>query len=150
MPESEENTMKSNLLEKKITNFAKKFGIHRAFCGEEFFYVIKDEDIEFSIYTNEREPAHIEFINNKYDTDIADWYFVFSVLHEIGHHQTIKLLTKEDWIIESIVRRKHNQIAYWNLKAEDLANRWAIQYLIDHTEECWNFQKECYEIMRQM
>ena len=142
--------MKNKLLEKKITNFVKNFGIRRAFCTDNFFYNIKKNTINFSIYEDDRDSAHIKFINNKYDTDITDWYFVFSVLHEIGHHQTIKLLTKEDWIVESIVRNEHSQIAYWNLKAEDLANKWAIQYLIDHTEECWDFQKECYEIMRQM
>ena len=94
MPESEENIMKNNLLEKKITNFAKKFGIRHAFCTDNFFYNIKKNTINFSIYTDEREPAHIKFINNKYDTDITDWYFIFSLLHEIGHHKTMNELTE--------------------------------------------------------
>ena len=150
MPESEENTMKSKLLEKKITNFVKNFGIRRAFCTDNFFYNIKKNTINFSVYIDDREPAHIKFINNKYDTDITDWYFIFSLLHEIGHHETMDELTDNDWLTEILVRNHCDSEIYWNLKAEDLANRWAIQYLIDHTEECWNFQKECYEIMRQM
>lgn len=142
--------MYASTLEKKITKFVKKFGVKRAFCKDQFMY--RNNIVHFSIFTDPEDGPYIDFINNKYETDIEPWYFIFGILHEVGHHITLPLLTKEELAYEYEQRLFRIQTSedYFNLPAEDLANKWAINYIANHTQECWDFQKKCYNIMKHI
>lgn len=144
-------------LEKKITKYLKKFKIHRAICSNEFFY--SQNNVYFTIFDYKTNQNHINFINDAYQVNITNWYFIFSLLHEVGHHMTVDQLTSDDIFFEFMMRQnfipflndndKRNN-AYFNLPAEDLANKWAIDYIIDHERECWEFQEKCLKMIEHI
>lgn len=148
------------VLEKRIKKYAKQFGITRAICTDSFFYIPQDKTVCFTLFRYTTSDEFINFINTKYDVDITEWYFVFSLLHEIGHHMTVNLLTDEEIEFETIARKtiaatfsdddETRHALYFELPAEDLANKWAINYLQNHIHECWEFQNKCTAIMRHI
>ena len=145
-------------LEKKIQKYFNQFGINHVVCTDSFIYLPETKTVCFTIYNYTTDQELIDFINKKYDVDITDWFFIFSLLHEVGHHMTIDEITDDDMIAEIMMRNSilsifedenRNEI-YFNLPAEDLANRWAIDYISNHEEECWKFQKKCFAIMQHI
>lgn len=151
--------MKTKKLDKTISRFARRFGIHRATCDNRFMYYIQNQTITYTIYHNIMDEDYINFLNTTYEINVRPWYFVFCILHEIGHHMTYDKLTAHDYALESFARtsifpsmedEKEINAAYWKLPAEDLANKWAIDYIDNHTKQCWRFQRKCYKIMKQI
>ena len=70
---------------------------------------------------------------------------------------TVDQLTDEDMNFEIVARKgllsllgddtETRNSLYFELPAEDLANRWAIDYISNHEQECWEFQHKCFKIM---
>lgn len=146
-------------LEKKIKKYCNKFGINNVFCSDSFVYYPKNKTIYFTVYRYVNDENLIEFINKKYNVDISDWFFIFSLLHEIGHHKTMHKLTKADINYEMSVNdflsfcdedEKTKNLIHFNLPAEDLADRWAIDYIKNNLDECWNFQQKCLKIIEHI
>lgn len=143
---------KCDTLEKNITKFVRKFGVKRAFCTDEFAYY---DDLHIITFTFAQYEDDVEFINHIQDTyeieNLEPWFFVYCLLHEIGHHMTLNQLSESEYEQETIFRQviSDNQ-AYFNLKAEKLANDWAVDYLSNHTEDCWKFQRKCYSILKHL
>jgi hypothetical protein len=152
----EVQTMYATTLEKKITRYVNKFGVHRAKCTKyEFAYYPYNNSITFSILRFPEDQELIDHIKEKFDIDVSDWYFIFSLLHEIGHEQTLPRLREED-IETDIFNRSilslmgHDNKAYFNLPTEYAANAWAVDYLLNHQQECWDFQMKCLKIIRHV
>lgn len=149
-------TIKAHTLDKNITRFVKKFGVKKASIGDTFFYL--NGKISYSVYAYDDDEQHIQFINDTYGIDVRPFYFLFSILHEVGHHMTVPDLTEEDLAFEifardavlPLVENEDTNDLYFRLPAEDMANRWALEYILNHTEECWKFQRKCYAIMRHL
>ena len=150
--------MYSSVLDKKINNYCKKFGIDKVFCDKEFSYYPETDRISYTIIQYTTDDIIIQLINKKYNVDIEPFYFIFSLLHEIGHHMTIDELTEEELQNDLICRQMvipyiEDEIgqgkAYINLTAEDLATSWAIEYIDSHLKECFEFQNKCIEIMKK-
>lgn len=142
--------MKYDTLEKNISKFARKFGVKRAYCTKEFAYY---DEAQIMTFTFTRYDDDIDFINHIEQTyeieDFEPWYFIFSVLHEIGHHMTLNQMTEEEYQSDLLIRQLiTNNEAYFNLKAEQLANDWAINYLSEHFEDCWKLQRKCFGIIK--
>ena len=140
----------ASTLEKKVSKFCQQFGVKRAYHASKFAYYDGSKDITFTVWDYFNDKLLIDFINRKYEADISDWLFVFCLLHEIGHHKTLHLLTEEDRENERVLRAlvsvsdlPFNDELYFNLPAEDLADRWALEYLTNHPQECWDFQRRC-------
>ena len=142
--------MYASTLEKKISKFVRRFGIKRTFCTNYFEY--RNGIIKFTILSHPLDETFIDFVNNKYNTDITSWYFIFSILHEVGHHVTLSTLSEDDLKWEYVIRTFGNLTneEYFNLPSEDLANKWAIDYILNHQQECWDFQRKCSKIMRHI
>lgn len=151
--------MKSTTLDNNISRFVRKFGVKRARMGNQFVYLANTQTMNYTVLQYETDEDYIEYLNSTYEIDVRPWYFVFCILHEVGHHMTIGELSEEDYTFEYIMRKhllgmiddqkKINEI-YFQMPAEDLANRWAIEYISAHPEECWRFQWKCYAIMRHL
>lgn len=146
-------------LEKNISNFVRRFGIQRAINGDEFAYYHNLEDnenfITFTIFWSSANEIVANFIDEKYDTNIQPWLFVFSLLHEVGHHMTKNLLTDEDLETEAHLRplaiiEGAPPELYLSLPSEDLADRWALEYIYTHQIECWKFQRKCGNIINHI
>lgn len=146
--------MYSTTLDKHIAKYCKKFGIENVFCDKEFAYYSEKEAISYTIFCYTTDETFINAVNEKYNVDITNFSFIFSLLHEIGHHMTIDELTEEDMENEIFARSiipllddSERMEAYMNLTAEDLATSWAIDYIDSHIEECIKVQKRFLKII---
>ena len=148
--------MYSSVHDKKINNYCKKFGIDKVFCDNEFSYFPETNRISYTIIQYTTDDIIIQLINKKYNVDIEPFYFIFSLLHEIGHHMTIDELTDEEWendlmcrqmVIPYIEDEVGQGKAYINLTAEDLATSWAINYIRNNLEECVRTQDRFVKII---
>ena len=149
--------MKTTTLDKHITKYCKKFGIKKVISSDEFAYTPNNEVITYTMYIYDTDIQFVELVNEKYSVDIRPWYFIFCLLHEIGHHITLENLTQEDLLTDQILRQvvipniedeKRQGQAYVNLVAEDLATSWAIEYIDSHLKECFEIQDRFLKIIK--
>ena len=148
--------MYSSVLDKKINNYCKKFGIDKVVCDKEFSYYPETNKISYTIIQYTTDDLITQLINEKYKVNIEPFYFIFSLLHEIGHYMTIDELTDEEWENDLLCRQMvipyiEDEIgqgkAYINLTAEDLATSWAINYIRNNLEECARTQDRFIKII---
>ena len=148
--------MKTSTLDKHITKYCKKFGIKKVISSNEFAYTPNNETITYTMYIYDNDLNFVKLVNRKYSCNIQPLYFIFCLLHEIGHHMTFENLTAEDIqndlicrqvIIPNIEDEERQGQAYINLFAERLATEWALNYIQTHFEECVKIQKRFLRIM---
>ena len=144
------------VLENKIEKILKNFGVKVAMYNQ-FLY---SEGWVF--FTPFESPTlgeyHRAWIAEKFDVEMsAGAYFLFSLLHEVGHHYTLGDLTEEDLEYETFCREvlsysddapKEVNEAYFNLPAEILATQWALTYMINNQEWCAKASRKIYEAIR--
>lgn len=149
--------MYTTTLDKKVTKYCKKFGIKKVTYGNDFSYIPDFKAITYTMFITENDEYFIELVNKKYNVDIRPWYFIFCLLHEVGHHMTLNELTEEDLlndlflrqiVIPNIENEKKCGQAYINLIAEDLATSWAIDYIDSHLNECAEIQERFLKVMK--
>lgn len=70
--------------------------------------------------------------------------FILSFFHELGHYETIDIVTDEEYenafFCKTALNMKENHteedyFAYYNLEMEYFATRWAVSYINEHQEE---------------
>lgn len=140
----------ASTLEKKVRKYVKKFGIEYAFAAKEFAYLPKINAVTFSVLRYDTDWQLINHIKDVYKVDITPWFFIFSLLHEIGHHKTLREFSDEEYAEDQMWREVFSAIAtpevnyaYFHLPMEKKATEWAINYIENHEQECWDFQKRC-------
>lgn len=147
---------KTDRLDKVITKYVRKFGLRRAFNGNEFCFYDNINVITYSMFHTELDKEWADHINQKYNCDIKPFFFIFCLLHEIGHYKTLptipieeleKELAIRETLQETVSNQKEMNEIYTNLPSERLANEWAIDYLEKNYVSCWEFQKKIFAIM---
>lgn len=139
-------------LNRKLTNFCKNFGIKKVKCTNEFSYLPDKSLVTYTLYMTDTDLEFIDLVNSKYNITIQSMYFIFCLLHEIGHHMTMDEMTTEDLETDLLLRKmipffeKQGQ-AYINFTAERLATEWAIKFIRENFDFCFSFQNECLELM---
>ena len=152
-------------LDKNVSRFLRHFGINKARRNERtsFCYDPNTRNIYYSVYQRSEDASHTEWIKEKYGFDVSDYVFLFAILHEVGHHMTLDQLTEEQMQMEDFTRRFLlpqmeeegmpveiiNEV-YYNLPAEDLANRWAFEYMAKNWKRCLQFNNKCVSILQHM
>lgn len=143
-------------LEKNVTNFVRKFGINRASYKNTFCMHLSKNIVDFTVQKYYEDELLLEHIRNKFGVNIEPFYFVFCLLHEVGHSMTASNFSEEEWneysflskyllpLIPDTVERHE---IYFNLSIEDAATTWAINYIINNIDECWDFQCKCGKIL---
>lgn len=132
------------VLENKIEKILKPFGVKVAMY-EKFFY--GDGWVFFTPFEDPSiEKHHSRWIAKNYNVEMnTNTYFLFSLLHEVGHHMTIKDITEEDLNYEIFCRNvlhcadnspEEINEAYFNLPAEILATEWALEYMLNNPKWC--------------
>lgn len=108
--------------------------------SDEFSYWYQDSRIEIAWPQHENpensqlKADFIAYINSTYHIDISNKvdYFVFSLLHELGHHMTMDSLDETDLQEELVTRRlielTENDSLYFTLPSELAANDWAFEH----------------------
>lgn len=132
-------------LESKVNKFLAPFNL-KSKLGDEFAYFFVSEIVQFSIAITERSDAeYIKFIKNEFDYDVPNM-FLFSFLHEVGHHMTNDELEEEDFEEDEFQKFEISEhmnddnyeeysLKYFHCPTEFLANEWAIDYYRNHEEE---------------
>ena len=148
-------------LEKKIQKIVKEFVNADVFLNDNFCYYAETNTITFApILMGDLEQIHVDWIMKKYERDYSDpfIYWLFSLLHEVGHAMTIEELTDEDWAFENEMREMlandwiEDDVeichVYFTLPAEILATEWAIKTM--DKNEVWTNKKlrKAYESFR--
>ena len=151
--------MKYDTLSKNILRFIEPLGIKKVKFGNTFNYNSLTKEVEYTIFSFESDKYLIDYVNNTYEIDITPWYFIFSLLHEVGHHNTLSKLTEEDYkyefVMRNFLRSRYCYLApeeinnwYFNLPAEKMATEWAIDYIDNNLKKCWDFQRKCFGLMK--
>jgi hypothetical protein len=112
--------------------------------------------VDFTVQKYYEDELLLKHIQEKFGINIEPFYFVFCLLHEVGHSMTASNFSEEEWneysflskyllpLIPDTVERHE---IYFNLSIEDAATTWAINYIINNINECWDFQCKCGKIL---
>ena len=128
-----------------IDSFVNQFGL-RSEMGTDFSYYYPINKITWSFFmTEESNKSFEKFVENTFP-DINCNTFIWSLLHEIGHHETIDNWTgDEQYIFDSmkedledrLLEEKEFDICteYYSVPDEFEATTWAAEYIRDHEPE---------------
>lgn len=137
------------LIDAVLNDFAKDFGVTVRF-GADFAYWYEKDEIEYSLIVPE-DAGHYFMDNfNRLAPYLKCDQFLASFLHEIGHVETLHLLSDveecfcrdckdrisrqfTDFITEEEDRALHQQ--YFDLPDEYEATMWAINYMRENAEK---------------
>jgi len=134
------------------------------------------EDVEFSMDTEsdlifytldepDNSPANValkRYLKEEFHISVP--MLLFSILHEIGHFETLGKITQKEIDIDTATkgiielaygayRGDDNYCffkAYWDLKMEYLATEWAINFIKHNTEECATFWRKLKPIIKAL
>ena len=127
-----------------INEFLEPFGCH-AKLGKAFETVLNEHLISFSI--DEPDEGEKEFFKSLYELHkpkVSCDIFLWSLLHEIGHNETLSKTSSDNWenyknLRKQIISGKVPPYAYYYHTIEWLASEWAVNYANTHFEELTKF-----------
>ena len=139
--------MKNNQLTalKNITNILNEF-LESFDCtampDTDFAYYTASNTISYAfVLADNHEKTFIKFVHNLFPNINAN-IFLWSFLHELGHHETEDDFEDEEWDeYLNIVHTIKNDEEYYNLPIEFAATYWAGEYIMNHESEIktlWN------------
>ena len=139
----------------EITNtFTLKFGC-RAMHGPQFMYCPGLDLIFYELDFSRRQASTRDFLDSvkRLKPEIKLNSFVWSLLHELGHHATNDDLTEEE---ERYCDRKRARVArtkakhpYYRLPDEVMATTWAVEYANTHKEEVLEFSEKLLAVLSE-
>ena len=125
-----------------INDFLKQFDC-TATIGADFEYIYAENLIHYAFIVSDK--SEIQFMNsvNRCNPKVTCDIFLWSILHELGHHKTIDDLTDNDvyisnWIKYMIDEKCIDENEYYNCPDEKAATEWAVSYANSHIEELSN------------
>lgn len=142
-----------------IAKILEEFNV-KVILGDCFFYNPDTRTVYFTPFSSSSDDFHRYWILQNFNYTIKEReYFLFSLLHEIGHHYTFGYLTDEDLQYEVFCRKilensdkSANEIneAYFNLPAEKLATQWAINFMSEHPHWCRKMNRKIYKAFNKL
>lgn len=143
-------------LNEVVNDFVSQFGC-TAELGTDFNYCYETEEIHFSILMEQvANETFMKFICENFPeaARITDNIFIWSILHEVGHHETWQLWSDteqngfddEKDLIEAFSAVSENSeeyakccTAYYYILDERVATAWAARYIYFHEKELREF-----------
>ena len=137
-----------NNIKAVINNFLFPFELECDFA-EDFGYYPIHNLISISLITIDRSSKNfLSFVNKEFKEVKAD-IFLWSLLHEIGHHETWDLLTDNELELsaalkEAITNNENitdngRDLIYFYTPDEYAATEWAANYMIENSQEIKEF-----------
>lgn len=143
-------------IDELVNNFCEKFGCTAEF-GAEFCYYHSDETVCYSLaVVEESDKTWKEYVKDTFNFRITN-IFMFSLLHEIGHHFTMDKFSpiyqrKEDAVVRKIEKNlsksddevldKKLRLQYFDLPMEKVATKWAVKYYRTHRQAINRFYRK--------
>ena len=132
-----------DLLNKKLEEFFSEYGIELTFrVSEEFAYFYDKDVVNYSLTTLGKQDLYFKKFFYKLDNRIKDIdIFMLSILHEVGHSQTLNniddvLYEQEQRVKETLDgSKKADNYIYFGLPSEMAATLWAIDFIIENSEK---------------
>lgn len=105
--------------------------------GKEFAYDAELNRIE--VASNYDDTNDLDFMAWLRENGLASNYdcITLSILHELGHHETAKYFSEDEWLDCAITKialanseldTRRLNFAYWNTPVEFSANQWLIMF----------------------
>lgn len=142
-------------LNKVVSAQLQPFGITKAECSTSYGYYRNTHRVEYKLTEDTLEDMWFtQFVEEKFGYKVT-LPFIFSLLHEVGHHMTDKeiddmtdlycedektLIDKEMENAKNLKKCRELEWRYFNLPDEIKATTWAVEYMKTHTaeiEEMW-------------
>ena len=138
-----------------VKKFCQQFGDLRVARDSEFAYFYSEDLISYTTnftHNADKVEAFKNHIYQTYDIDLDDdkAFFIFSLLHEIGHYMTMDTMSQKELIVEVSVRKllqeriEMEENIYFKLPSEVLANDWASDYYLSHFNEIFDFFEDLH------
>lgn len=143
-------------IDELINNFVAQFDCE-AELGDEFLYFGSDNTITYTLLIGElSDRVWKKYIKDNYNYEMTN-VFLFSLLHEIGHHHTMgqfsrKLQNDEDKKVARIEKDlSHSNceeldtllyLEYYDLPMEKVATEWAVKYAKNHKRKLFRFWRK--------
>lgn len=149
-------------LDKVINGFVSQFGCTAEF-GADFNYCYETGKLQYSLLMGATaNETFIDFICENFPeaAEITDNIFIWSLLHEIGHHETWqlwsdteqaefdetkKLIDALSMCCESDEVYAKSCTAYYYILDERVATAWAANYIYFHEKELREFWRDWLE-----
>lgn len=137
------NFSELDLLNRKLENFFKEYDIELAFrVGEDFAYFYETDVVNYSLTTLGKQDVYFQKFFHKLDSRIKNVdVFMLSILHEVGHSQTLADIDDDLYEQELRVKatldggKKADNYIYFGLPSEIAATLWAVDFILDNREE---------------
>ena len=144
------------LFNKVVDKFVSKWDCS-ARVGTEFAYFYLTNEISWSLLVTEDADKYFQSFLNENFPDITADTFIWSLLHEVGHHETIDDWTPEEQeefdakkdFIEELYKATHDKIISYlqfSLPYAYAATCWAAEYIRENPEEIEALLEELKEV----
>lgn len=129
----------------QMDKFLRPFGV-KSCLGVDFCYYYAEELVQFTVVMTE----HADHVFYKFISEEFNYYpfdmFLFSLLHEIGHHNTLDYFDAEEITQSDAVKRDieatinddnfdEKCMEYFYCPIEYIATEWAVNYMRRHEKE---------------
>lgn len=138
-------------LNKSITAAFADFGITKMQLTTDYGYYASNKSIDYRLTEGHIEDIWFnEFVKERFGLTVKN-IFMFSILHEIGHHETIEEIYESDFLYDFCMKEKeriHKKMQkasakkskkleweYFNLPDEIAATAWAVDYIRHHKKK---------------
>jgi len=144
-------------LKKVVADFVEQFGC-KSEMNTDFAYYPNEQIITWSIFMTEKSDRYFQKYVNKAFPDIEADSFLWSLLHEIGHHMTYNEWTEEKLDLLKATKadaelkakkpetEKLGYYLYFTAEDEWHATTWAAEYMRENSEEVKNFWLKFVEV----
>lgn len=154
-------------IKKRTNNFLKNID-DDLYCyyNDEFEYDITDEKIGITILENQEvEDYWRKFLANSYNLNSVNGKydgFLFSLMHEVGHHFTYNSLSEWHHKIADFIKTILNHLywipfinplrnyLYFHLKEEKIATDWGVKYILSNQSQCDNYWHDIKNYLQEL
>jgi hypothetical protein len=141
-------------LEQAIDKFIEPFGLSSK-LDTDFAYYFEKDLVTFSLFQIDAYNDFILDAESRFPSVLGVHPFMWSLLHEVGHHETWDELTEEEieesmQIKDSIDTDNHSsKMSYYTCPDEYAATDWAGHYLEENREEVEDFWESLIPLFRE-
>lgn len=137
-----------------VDEFVAPFGLDSDYDSD-FYYDIEEARVYFSILVSERSDRLFKkYVKNTFNFDTPN-IFIISLLHEIGHAETLNTITAKQFKADHKAKKALTQTLdamsnddpnydevfskYFDLTIEKIATQWAVDYYKANRKRCDDF-----------
>ena len=123
-----------------IESYLAKWDLY-ACIDTDFAYDPTIDTVFWSVVVSEENDKAFKEFFKKLGCNVETDVFVYSIFHEIGHSQTLEILSDMDYNYSQDRKADPNisNEEYFNLPDEIIASQWAVEYINNNIDEVKTF-----------